>query len=194
MRSLTYGSYSELLYSMPFNGPALANTVTRSLLSTPASTTSSAPFKIPAGFFNPGAGIGQAIRVVARGIMSTTGTPTFTFAAALDPTQGTFGTNLASTGAFTTASGLASALWEAEFECTCQSLGTSGVLTVAGVLTIGAAANAATTAATAYMIGTASDVLINTNVDNYLELWGTWGTASASNTATLYQYMVHGLN
>ena len=129
-----------------------------------------------------------------RTSISTTGTPTFTFAAALDTTQGSYGTTLAATGAFTTASGLASAAFTARFRCAAQALGTSGTLSVTGELNIGAAANAATTAATTYMLGTTSLVAVNTTVDNYLEIWGTWGTASASNTVTLQQLFAWGLN
>ena len=194
MRGLTYGTYPEVLYSMPYNGAAIANTTSRTLLTTTSAGTSSEPFKLPPTFWDPARPAGQAFKVDACGFISTTSTPTFTFAAALDTTQGTFGTNLASTGAYTTGSGLSSALIKAEFICTVQGLGSSGTLTVAGTLTTGGAGNATTSAATVYAIGTSGDVAINTTVDNYLELWGTWGTASSSNTVTLFSFLVTALN
>jgi len=194
LRGLTYGTYPELLYSMPASGAALANSASRALLSTAAAATSSEPLRIPPSFWDPARNGGQAFLVECGGFISTTGTPAFTFAAALDTTQGTFGTTLAATGAFTTGSGLASAEFTARFRCSTQQLGATGLLTVTGEFSIGAAANAATTASTPYMLGTSSLVAVNTTVDNYLEIWGTWGTASPSNTVTLQQLFFWGLN
>jgi len=179
---------------MPVAGAALANTVTRTLLSLTSAATAGAPFKIPANYFNPAEGVSQAFRVECGGFISNTATPAFTFAAALDTTQGTLGTALAATGAFTTASGLASAEISAWFDCVCTGVGTGGSLSVFGSFSIGPAGNAATAAAVTYMIGTSAGVAINTTVDNYLEIWGTWGAASPSNTATLQDYLVFGLN
>lgn len=194
MRPLTYGTFTEALYVMPVAGAALANTVTRTLMSLASSATAGAPFKIPAGYFNPAEGVSQAFRVECGGYISNTATPTFQFQAALDTTQGTFGTALAATGAFTTASGLSNAEFAAWFECVCTGVGTGGSLSVTGELAIGPAGNAATTAAAVYMLGTSAGVSINTTVDNYLEVWGTWGTASPSNTVQLTQYLFYGLN
>jgi hypothetical protein len=193
LRPLTYGTFTEALYTMPVAGAALANTVTRTLLSLASSATAGAPFKIPAGYFNPSEGVSQGFRVECGGFVSNTATPAFTFAAALDTTQGTYGTTLAATGAFTTASGLASAEIAAWFDCVCTGVGTGGSLSVIGQLSIGPAGNAATAAAVTYMLG-ASSVAINTTVDNYLEIWGTWGAASPSNTVTLTDYLFFGLN
>jgi hypothetical protein len=179
---------------MPASGGALANSASRALLSTASSATSSEPFRLPPSFWDPQRNGGQGLLVECGGYISTTGTPTFTFQAALDTTQGTYGTTLAATGAFTTASGLASAAFSARFRCSTQAIGTSGTLTVTGELNIGAAANAATTAATTYMLGSSSLVSVNTTVDNYLEVWGTWGTASPSNTVTLQELYVWALN
>lgn len=194
MRGTTFGTYAELLYSMPYNGTPLANSTTRTLLSSASSSTTSMPFRIPIAFWDPSRPGGQAFKVVARAFFSTTGTPAFTFAAALDTTQGTYGTTLAATGGFTTPSGASGYLLEADFDCSVQALGTSGSLSVGGKLSVGTAGNAATAAATVYALGTSANVTINTTVDNYLEIWGTWGTASASNTITLAQLLVYGLN
>jgi hypothetical protein len=194
LRGLTYGTYPELLYSMPASGAPLANSASRALLSTAAAATSSEPFRIPPSFWDPARNGGQAFLVELGGFISTTGTPTFQLQAALNTTQGTFGTALAATGAFTTASGLASAAFTARFRCVTQAIGASGTLSVTGELNIGAAANAATTAATTYMLGTSALAAVNTTVDNYLEVWGTWGTASVSNTVTLQQLLVWALN
>jgi hypothetical protein len=179
---------------MPAPGAAYANSVTRTLLSTASTATSSEPCRIPFSFWDPAKAGGQAFRVTARGYFSTTGTPTLTLAAALDTTQGTFGTALAATGAFTTPSGASGAEFHLCFECSTLGLGTSGSLSVGGTAAVGAAANAATTAAAVYMVGTSAGVAVNTTVDNYLEIWGTWGAASASNTLTLTQFFLEALN
>jgi len=194
VRGLTYGTYPELLYSMPASGAALANSASRALLSTASSAVTSEPFRIPPSFWDPARNGGQAFMAELGGFISTTGTPTFQFQAALDTTQGTYGTTLAATGAFTTASGLASAAFTARFRCSTQQLGATGLLSVTGEFNIGAAANGATAAAATYMLGTSTLVAVNTTVDNYLEIWGTWGTAAAGNTVTLQQLFVYGLN
>jgi hypothetical protein len=194
LRPLTYGTFVEDLYTMPVAGAALANTTTRTLLSLTSAATAGAPLKIPADFFQPAEGVSQGFRVELGGVISNTATPAFTFAAALDTTQGTFGTALAATGAFTTASGLSNAEFTAWFDCICTGVGTGGSLAVIGSFNVGAASNAATTAATTYMIGSSAGVAINTRVDNYLEIWGTWGAASASNTVTLQTMIFFGLN
>lgn len=193
MRGLSYGSYCETLYSMPLSGAVLSSSTARTLLSLASTATGAEPFRLPPTFWDPGR-LGQSFRVTARGWFSTAGTPAFTFAAALDTGQGTFGTVLAATGAFATPSGASNYLLDAGFDCTVQGLGTSGYLTVGGRLAVGPAGNGATATAAVYGLGTSSDVAVNTTVDNYLEIWGTWGSASASNFIQLYQFAVTGLN
>lgn len=192
-RGLTLGTYGELLYSLPAPTAPLANTTTRTLIS--GSTSTQPAFKLPANFFPPGfGGSGQAVYVVAAGVYSTTGTPTLTVAAALDTTQGTFGTALAATGAYTTESGAANFGWQLAFYATSSAAGTSGTLNSNGTFAHGAGGNAATAAAAQLMVGSSSAITVNTLVDNYLEIWATWGAASPSNTITLQQLLVFGEN
>lgn len=194
MRGQTLGTYAELLYSMPAAGAPVANTLTRTLLS--GSTSTAPAYKLPAGFFPADGGVHQAIKVIARGFYGTTGTPTLLVAAALDTTAGTYGTTLAATGAYTTESGAGAGTvgFELEFDCVCNAVGTSGSLATAGIYSHGAAANAATVAGSSLMVGSSTAIAINTTVDNYLEIWGTWGTSSASNSVQLTQLLVFGLN
>ncbi len=85
-------------------------------------------------------------------------------------------------------------MFTAWFDCVCTGVGTGGSLSVIGEFSIGPAGNAATAAAAVYKIGTSAGVAINTTVDNYLEIWGTWSAASPSNTAQLLAYLFYGLN
>lgn len=193
MRGQTKGGYAEALYSMPLSGALLSNSSSRALMSLASSATGGEPCRLFPSFWEQDR-VGQAFKIIAKGFLSTTGTPTFTFAVSLDTTQGSFGTVLAATGAVTMPSGASGALFDLDADCTLQGVGSSGYLTVGGKLTVGAAGNAATTAASVYALGNVSDVAVNTTVDNYVEAWGTFGTASASNFAQLYQLTVIPLN
>lgn len=189
MRGQTLGTYAELLYAMPASGAPVANTTTRTLLS---QLGAGLAYKLPAGFFPPGSGAGNAIQVVAAGFYSTTATPTLKFTASLDTAQGTFGTALAGTGSFTAESSITNYEFFMSFTATCQSLGTAGSLASNGTLGHGQPGSVA--AGTETFVGIPAGVAINTSVDNWVEIWATWGTASASNTVTLTQFQVFGLN
>lgn len=197
------GTNAEVLYCMPQNGVALANSSAAAIIS--GNSATNPPFQLPA--FNNLWGsssygyAGRALRVVARGIAATTGAPTLTMKCGLNTTQGSGGTVatvLAGTGAFTTPSGLANGVWEMEFGVDINQLGQTTVSVDAlgrFILGVGNNAAASANAATAYMIGSTSSITaINPQTSYWLELSATWGTASASNTITCFQFEVLGLN
>jgi hypothetical protein len=138
------------------------------------------------------------MRIVARGIVATTGTPTLKVALGLNTTQGTGAPAivLASTGAFTTASGIANGLWELEVGIDINQIGTTtSSLDALGSFRIGVGNNAATTAMVGYMVGSSAAITTVVPTTSYwLEMSALWGTASASNTITCFQYEVLGLN
>jgi hypothetical protein len=199
--SFVTGTQAETLYSMPANGAPYNTSVTRTLLS--ANSTTNPPYQFQNTLRNLWGGtnpISKALRIVARGSWGdTTTAPTLIIACAADPTQGTFGTALASTGALTVpGTSVTNGEWELEFDLVVQSTGvgaTSMGVQTGGIFAIGTGNNAATVAAASYMVGSSTTAIgLNPDTQYWLEIWGTWGTSNASNTTTLTQFIVMGLN
>lgn len=200
MTTITSGQ-SEVLYSMPFNGAAYNTSITRTLVS--ANSTTNPPYQFQTTLRNLWGGqypVGKAIRFTFRASWGdTTVAPALTLAVALDATQATFGTALASTGAFTVpGTSVSNGEIEMEFDAVCQGIGvgaTSMTFSTGGVLSIGQGNNAATVAAVSYMVGSsATPIGVNPDTLYWPEVWATWGTSNASNTLTLTQFMVQGLS
>lgn len=198
---MTYvtGTQTEVLYVMPANGAALATSSTKTLIS--GNTTTNPPYILNlATLWQPSYVVGRALRVVARGTFGTTGTPTLTIACSADTTQGTQGVTLAATGALTAPSSITNGNWELEFGVDFNSLGATGgtwstSIDAVGKFVLGAGNNAATAAATAYMVGSATSITtLLYNTSYFIELYATWGTSSASNTIQCLQFEIFGLN
>lgn len=198
--SFLSGTVMDTLYLMPNSGSALASSTTQTVIT--GNTSTNPPYQLPAinSIWGPSYAAGRALRLVARGIFGTTGTPTLKLNMTFGTTQGTAGTTLASTGALTTASGVANGMWEMEFEVFIDSVGgtnntPASSIWTAGIASFGVGNNAATTTASAYMIGSTSAITtVNPTTAYWLELYATWGTSSASNTITCTQFMVQALN
>jgi|SRR6185437_6813392 len=193
------GTVSEVIYSMPAAGTALNTSTTKTVISSTGSASLPA-FQLPTPLWQPSYAVGRGLRVNFGGTFGTTATPTLQIWLYLDTTQGTAGTILASTGAFTTASGVTNGSFYGQVDIVATTQGlSSNVYTEAvfanGFLSLGTANNAATAAATTYMIGAPqSTVSYNPLSTNYVEMWAQWGTSSASNTIQLTEFMVSGLN
>lgn len=182
-------TWTETIYSMPASSSALSNSTTATML------TPTVPCILPANFFSTAQRSGGAIRIVARGIVTTpsSGGASLSLKVGYDTTVGTLGATLASvpgSGTLTPTASLSSAPWEMEFDAVCQSLGTSGTILCEGVFAYGAAS---TTAATALMIGSGTAVTINTEASAAIELQAAWGAANATDSITLTQFLVMGL-
>ncbi len=125
-----YASWTELLYRNTADFTALDTfTAEASLLA----GTNLLPV-IPAFFFNQPAG--RALKIMARGVLSSTGTPTYTFQARLGTTAGSAylsGTSVGVSAALTTASGASAKQWRLEIDliCTIPGNGTT-TCTIAG--------------------------------------------------------------
>src|SRR5678816_639107 len=92
-------TFQDLLANITVDGTAVANTTTEAVVHP--------TFTIPANFMQDG----RLLRLKAFGKLSTTGTPTITFAIRWG---GAAGTLLATTEAITTASGAANTAWSVE--------------------------------------------------------------------------------
>jgi hypothetical protein len=197
------GTVGEVIYNMPAAGAALANTVTKTVIS--ANTATNPPFQVPAPLWQPSYAAARLLKVTAGGTYGdTASTPTLTLGAYLDPTQNSTTSQilLAGTGAVTlTATSITTGNWLMEFYITVTSMGVgSGAFQqnvyTNGILAMGAGNNAATANGQQdVMVGSASSTIqINPMATYFLELWATWGTANASNTITCTQFSVFGLN
>jgi hypothetical protein len=136
-------------------------------------------FTIPAGL--PG---GQVFRITANGIYSTTGTPTLTLQLMYG---GTGGTSLASSGAATTINGAANTPWQFDAVIRVLTAGTAGTCCIFGQFV-------GLTTVTSLAQVSATSVSINTTTANTLIMAATWGTASASNSLQVFQFLIEALN
>lgn len=193
--SWTTGIPTEVLFNQFVAGSALTNTTTSTLIS-PRGNTTPLPF-LAAGFFHPTYGTNKGIRIVARGVVSTAtatpGTLTITVYFATSDTA-TLGTSTgAASGAFTPAVSLSNAIWELEVDITCTAPGSTPNFVSMGQLSI----NPTTAAGAQYGVGgtsTTSAAGLSTEQNNWIQVGAAWGSASASNSITMYQTVVYGLN
>ncbi len=156
---------------------------------------------LPPYYFQSNQGVGKTISILARGVFSTTGTPTYKFQARLGTTLGpayVSGTSVGVSAAITTASSVTNVFWELRLDLTCYTpgLGSNCILSGAGSVwsPTGFAAPLfyplePTTPDTATWTAT-----IDASLAQYLNLSVTCGSSSSSNTLTLKTLLLLGLN
>lgn len=190
--SWTTGTQTEALSSNVAVGSAFSTFTSAQYIG----ATSAAAY-LPANFFLPSYGVGKSLLVKAFGVISTTGTPNFTMAVSANTTQGTYNSSgvLATTAATAQGSAITNAFWELEVLISCVSTGASGTFLSDGVFKV---YNSSTTLTAARCSSSTANpntaVSLSTESAYYLELAGTWGTSSSSNTVTVYQVAVLGIN
>jgi hypothetical protein len=196
--SFVTGTVTECIYASTATGATLATFTAEAQLNTIA--TMGVAAHLPPDFWLPNqTQVGRGIKVVARGILSTTSTaPTFTW----NIRSGAFGAGtfstavIAGTPALTAVASQSGAFWELEADIILTSIGGAGTnSTVRGVgkivspglsPVIGAVwgGNAAP--------GTVS--IVDTSITNYINVSAACSTSNASNSVTLEQLLVFGLN
>jgi hypothetical protein len=153
---------------------------------------------LPPDFWLPNqTSVGRGIRIVARGILSSTATPTYTFTIRSGAAGSTSAAILLGSAALTTGSGVSNQMWELEGDCVLTAIGAAGTnSTVRGIGSIfcgglaspfqypiwGGAASPGTVAT------------VDTSIMNFINFNVTCSASSASNTITLQQLQVYGLN
>lgn len=172
--------WSEAIAWSTADGTAIANTTTEAIIF-PNVT-------IPANYMQDG----RALRLRAFGKLSTTGTPTITFAVRWG---GVSGTILATTEAITTASGATNTAWEFDVIIQTRSNGSSGSLICMG----DAGVNLTASTQTAGVFGVSgfdapAAVTVDLTTDTALSVTADWSAASASNTLTGLIYTIESLN
>lgn len=139
--------------------------------------------------------VGEAFRLSAAGVYSTTATPTLNFGVSLGKSQGPGGTPAAETGrvklaeatAFTTGSSASGMRWRLELTGIVLTVAASGTVQVSGRIAYEVALD--TWVEKWIEPTTVSSVnTSNTAHNRKLDVWANWGTSSASNTFTCTQY------
>ena len=153
---------------------------------------------LPPDFWSPtNTQTGRGIRIVARGILSSTGTPTYTWTIRVGAAGNTTSAIILGSAALTTASGAANAAWELEGDVVLKTLGAAGTnSTVLGTgmiysaglnpVVAGIGAGASLTAPTV--------ATVDTSITNYINFNVACSASSASNNIQLTQLEVFGLN
>ncbi len=184
-------TYNEAFYTNTADHSAVASTASEASL---LAGTNSQPF-IPSGYLASKNAFGAGIRIRARGVLSTTGTPTIIFTVRLGETSGSSylsGTAVGVNAAITTQSGVTNKQWELclELICTVPAIG-SGNTTLSGagwVMSPGGFAAPYTYALQPTTPDTATwTSVLNANATQYINLSATWSASSASNTITCKQ-------
>ncbi|HKQ24103.1 MAG TPA: hypothetical protein VJT81_06640 [Burkholderiales bacterium] len=172
--------WSETLFWATADGTAVANTTTETIVF-PNVT-------IPANYMADG----RVLRLRASGKLSTTGTPTITFAIRWG---GVAGTLLATTEAITCASGAANTAWELDAIIQTRANGATGSLLVIGRVTVNLTASTNTHGVFGVSgFDAPAAVTADLTVDTALSLTADWSAASASNTLTGMIYTGESLN
>jgi hypothetical protein len=172
--------WSETLAWATADGTAVANTTTEAIVF-PNIT-------IPANYLQDG----RVLRLRAFGKLSTTATPTITFALRWG---GVSGTIIATTEAITMGSGVTNVNWSIEVLIVVRSNGSSGTVLAFGDCTIHTSA----TAVASNVFGVSgydapAAVTVDLTADTALSLTADWSAASASNTLTGMFYTLEAMN
>jgi hypothetical protein len=159
--------------------------------------------RFPVGFFDRTGGVrNRSFKVRAAGVVSCTGTPTYTFTARIGGTVGSTelgGTAIAASAAITCQSGITSKIWELELDFTvrtpgqgannCTLAGTGFIKSPAGFAAPYIYALAPSGGDSATWTST-----INAAVENWLNLSVACSASSASNAITCKDLLVWAWN
>lgn len=172
--------WSETLAWATADGTAVANTIAETIIFPDVT--------IPANFMQDG----RAIRMRAFGKLSTTVTPTMTWAIRWG---GVAGTLLATTEAITMGSTVTNVNWALEAVIQCRANGATGSLFVMGELSVHTAVG--TVLSNVFGVSgfdAPAAVTVDLTTDKALSLTADWSAASASNTLTGHVYTLEAMN
>lgn len=173
-------SWEELIANATQDGTAVANTTTETIVF-PNIT-------VPANYNQDG----RLLRLTAFGKLSTTGTPTITFAIRID---GVLGTLLATTEAITCASGAVNTAWCVDALIQVRTNGATGTLMVMGNVRVNLTASTSTVGVFGVSgFDAPAPVTFDLTADAALCLTADWSAQSASNTLTGLIYALESLN
>ena len=192
--SFVTGTQVELLYSLP--AAVTKNTYTTIAAYTGVLGTNTV-CSIPAGWaMNEGVNpIGRALQLKAMGTIANTAAATFANAINVNPTAGTSTGNITINTAYTpTAAVTAQWIIEAWFTITAFATSTMTIQSNGSVTYMTVASGGAVSTAPSQQIWGGTFTGLDPRVTQYVELFGTWSASSASNTTTVQQMLLEGLN
>lgn len=153
---------------------------------------------LPADFWLPNKNqAGRGIRIMARGILSTTGTPTFTFTVRGGAAGNTSAGILLGSAALTTGSGVTNQAWEFEGDIILESIGAAGnnsTFRGTGQIQSGGLASPFNAPVWGGAASPGTVATIDTSIVNFINFNVACSASSASNTITLQQLLIYGLN
>jgi hypothetical protein len=160
---------------VPARGASLAVLTGAESVANTTTPTGLTAVTIPAN----GLSVGDVIELEARGVLSTTGTPTLNVGTYVNAAA-TAGV----TGTMTQGSGVANEPFSVRALGTVRSVGATGTISWNILFQLDGA-----TDILKLVVGTTADT-VNTTADMTFALYFTWSAASASNTLTVHQYEV----
>jgi hypothetical protein len=140
---------------------------------------------------------GQALRLVGRGILSSTATPTYTFTVRGGTAGNTSAAIMLGSAALTTGSGVANQMWELQGDVSMESIGAAGANSTIrgiGLLACGGLASPFSYPVWGGAASPGTAATLDTSIANYINFNVACSASSASNTITLQQLLVFGLN
>jgi hypothetical protein len=188
------GTQREVLYS-------LQSSITKNTYTTEAAFTgvvgTNTVCSLDAGFFrndNPNP-LGRMLYLMASGTIANTAAATFAVNLGFDPTAGTKANSI-TVYAATAPTAATTTQWQCHVWYTCTAFATSTFsLQANGFWTQSATASGAALGTAGLRTDFAGTITgMDPRVQNYIELFGTWSASSASNTTTVQQMMLEGLN
>jgi hypothetical protein len=198
--SFLTGTNAELIYTSTAVGATLATFTTEANMNTVATMGQVA--QLPPNFWlSTGNQVGRGIRIVARGILSSTGSPTFTFTirglgTTTTPNISTAPILLGS-AAVTAGATVTNQFWELQGDVIVTALGTgTATATIQGLGYVMGPAFASPFIQPVYGGAASPGTTANLTptVTNFINVNAACGTSSASNSITLQQLLVFGLN
>lgn len=190
--SFLTGTNVELLYASIAAATALGTFTTEDNLQ-----KTLPPVIIPAGFFYSPGSIGKSLRVVARGRLTTTGTPTFLWTSRLLTSTTWSGGGLAIGASGTlTGNAVTNAFWVLQQDITLRALGIAGASTIVSMGLVECPSGVASPFATTIpaTAGTVTLATLDNAVTYYYFLSATCSASSGSNTIQLEMLKVFGEN
>jgi hypothetical protein len=194
--SFLTGTSAELIYASTAPGTAKASFTSEVQINDTAGMGVQA--HLPADFWlpNKAQSTGRGIRIEARGILSSTGTPTYTFTVRLGTAGSTSSAIVLGTAALTTGSGVTNQYWELTGNIVMESIGAAGNNSTVRGIGYAMSPGLATTINPAY--GSAASpgtvATVDTSITNYINFNVACSASSASNSITIQQLLVFGLN
>ncbi len=195
--SFLTGTNTELIYASAAAGTAKNTFTSEVQINDTAGMGVQA--HLPADFFLPNnTQKGRGIRIVARGILSSTGTPTYTFTVRAGAAGNTTSAILLGSAALTTASGISNKGWEFEGDVFLEAIAGAGTnSTVRGAGMINSPAGLASPFSYELWGGAAQPgtvATLDTSITNYINFNVACSASSASNSIQILQLLVFGLN